>query len=51
VTLCLISTPDIAATWIRRQAAAGRSLAGLVPKTVEAYIRERGLYGAQRPRA
>jgi nicotinate-nucleotide adenylyltransferase len=51
VTLCLIGTPDIAATWIRRQAAAGRSLAGLVPKTVEAYIRERGLYGAQRPRA
>jgi nicotinate-nucleotide adenylyltransferase len=51
VTLCLIGTPDIAATRIRRQAAAGRSLAGLVPDPVEAYIRQHGLYGAQRLRA
>jgi len=51
VTLCLISTPDVAATRIRRLAAAGRSLAGLVPEAVERHIREHGLYGAARVRA
>jgi nicotinate-nucleotide adenylyltransferase len=51
VTLCLISTPDITATRIRRLAAAGRSLAGLLPEAVEAYIQRRGLYGAGRLRA
>ena len=51
VTPCLIGTPDVAATFIRRQAAAGKSLAGLVPEAVEDYIRRRGLYGAARLRA
>jgi nicotinate-nucleotide adenylyltransferase len=47
-TLCLAGTPDVAATNVRRRAARGDSLEGLVPGAVEAYIRERGLYGAQR---
>jgi nicotinate-nucleotide adenylyltransferase len=46
-TLCLAGTPDVAATNVRRRAARGESLAGLVPGPVEDYIRERGLYGAQ----
>ena len=47
-TLCLAGTPDVAATTVRRRAARGESLDGLVPGPVEDYIRERGLYGAQR---
>jgi nicotinate-nucleotide adenylyltransferase len=46
VTLCLIGTPDVAATRIRRLAAAGRPLDGLVPPPVADYIREHRLYGA-----
>lgn len=43
-----IVTPpiEISSTDVRRAAAAGRSLAGMVPPAVEAYIRSRGLYGA-----
>ena len=37
---------EISSTEVRRAAAAGKSLAGLVPPAVEAYIREHGLYGA-----
>ncbi len=48
VTLCLIETPDLAATSIRRRAARHESLDGLVPAPVENYIREHGLYAAQR---
>ncbi|GAC1615289.1 MAG: nicotinate-nucleotide adenylyltransferase [Candidatus Dormibacteraceae bacterium] len=44
VRLCPISTPNVAATRIRRLAAGGASLAGLVPASVAAYVRERGLY-------
>jgi nicotinate-nucleotide adenylyltransferase len=51
VTLCLVGTPDVAATRIRRLAARGQSLAGLVPAPVESYIRSCGLYGAAVQRA
>ncbi len=37
---------DISATGIRRRAARGENLTGLVPPAVAAYIREQGLYGA-----
>lgn len=36
---------DVSASEVRRRAAAGLPLAGLVPESVEAYIRSRGLYG------
>lgn len=44
VSLCPISTPNVTATRIRRLAAAGRSLAGLVPPAVADYVRQRALY-------
>jgi nicotinate-nucleotide adenylyltransferase len=47
VILCLVGTPDVAATSIRRRAARHESLDGLVPARVEDYIRERGLYAPQ----
>lgn len=37
-------TPDVSSTGIRRRAAAGESLEGLVPEDVAVYIAERGLY-------
>jgi nicotinate-nucleotide adenylyltransferase len=37
-------TPDVSSTEVRRRAAAGESLAGLVPEDVAVYIAERGLY-------
>jgi nicotinate-nucleotide adenylyltransferase len=37
---------DVSATAIRKRLAAGESLEGLLAPTVEAYVRERGLYGA-----
>ena len=37
---------EISSTEVRRAAAAGKSLAGMVPPAVEAYIRAHGIYGA-----
>ncbi len=39
------ATPDISSTEVRRRAAAGEPLDGLVPEDVAAYIAERRLYG------
>ena len=44
VILCLASTPDVAATRIRRRAALGEPLEGLVPAPVADYIRDHDLY-------
>jgi nicotinate-nucleotide adenylyltransferase len=44
VVLCAEPTPDIQATRIRRRAAAGEPLDGLVKPRVARYIVERGLY-------
>lgn len=44
--LCPVKTPDVAATHIRRLAAAGEPLSGLVDPEVEDLIRRRHLYGA-----
>ena len=46
VTLLEADTPDISATDIRKRAARGESLEGLVPPSVSAYIRKNSLYGA-----
>jgi len=37
-------TPDVSSTEVRRRLAAGESIAGLVPTTVETYIGQHGLY-------
>jgi nicotinate-nucleotide adenylyltransferase len=39
---------DVSATEVRRRLAEGGSCAGMLPASVERYIRERGLYGAKR---
>ena len=44
---CLVSIAiDISASELRSRVAAGTPVAGLLPETVERYIRENGLYGA-----
>ena len=45
-TLCTEGTPAVAATEVRRRAAAGESLTGLVAPEVEEYIRRHRLYGS-----
>ena len=49
VILCLASTPDVAATRIRRLAARGEPLEGLVPPPVAGYIRDHDLYRRPQP--
>jgi nicotinate-nucleotide adenylyltransferase len=44
IFLVAATTPDVSSTEVRRRAAAGLSLDGLVPPIVAAYIREHGLY-------
>ncbi len=44
VTLCLITTPDVAAREIRRLSEHGQSIDSLVPAGVAEYIRKRDLY-------
>ncbi len=41
-----VETPAVSSTDVRRRAAAGEGLEGLVPEDVAVYIAERGLYGA-----
>jgi nicotinate-nucleotide adenylyltransferase len=43
------STPDVSSTEIRRRAAAGETLDGLVPRTVADHIRKHRLYEPQPP--
>ena len=51
VTVIRLPLMSISGTEVRRRAAAGESLAGLVPEGVAAYIVEHGLYGGARLRA
>lgn len=46
--ICAERTPEIDATEVRRRAAAGQDLRGLVPDAVAEYIAERGLYRGER---
>jgi nicotinate-nucleotide adenylyltransferase len=46
VVLCDVRTPDVESTDVRRLAAAGESLAGLLDPAVESYVRSHGLYRA-----
>jgi nicotinate-nucleotide adenylyltransferase len=48
VVLCLLPTPDITGSQLRRAIAAGRSAAGKVSPAVERYIAGHGLYGDNR---
>jgi nicotinate-nucleotide adenylyltransferase len=48
VVVCERRTPDVRATEVRRLAAAGRPLDGLVPRAVERYLRQRRLYRSER---
>jgi nicotinate-nucleotide adenylyltransferase len=47
IILLHANTPDVSATQIRRQVAAGQSVAGLVPETVSAYIDRNSLYRSE----
>ncbi len=49
VILCLASTPDVAATRVRRLAARGAPLEALVPLPVATYIRDHHLYRRPQP--
>lgn len=44
-SVCHLPTPDVRATEVRRALSDGRSLAGLVDRSVEMYLRQRDLYG------
>ena len=44
VILCHVPTPDVSASGLRRDIAAGRSVAGQLPPAVERYITEHQLY-------
>jgi nicotinate-nucleotide adenylyltransferase len=46
VLLCDVRTPDVDSTDVRRLAAAGESLAGLVDPAVQSYVHSNGLYRA-----
>jgi len=48
VVLCLLPTPDISGSELRRAIAAGESVAGKVPSAVERYIAGHHLYGDNR---
>jgi nicotinic acid mononucleotide adenylyltransferase len=46
--MCLLPTPDISGSELRRAIAAGKSVAGKVPSAVERYIAEHHIYGDNR---
>jgi nicotinate-nucleotide adenylyltransferase len=48
VVMCLLPTPDISGSELRRAIAAGKSVAGKVPSAVERYIAEHHVYGDNR---
>ena len=48
VVMCLLPTPDISGSELRRTIAGGGSAAGSVPPAVESYIAARRLYGDNR---
>jgi nicotinate-nucleotide adenylyltransferase len=48
VVMCLLPTPDISGSELRRAIAAGKSVAGKVPYAVERYIAEHHVYGDNR---
>jgi len=48
VVLCLVPTPDVSGSGLRRAITAGESVAGKLPPAVERYIAERHLYGDNR---
>jgi nicotinate-nucleotide adenylyltransferase len=48
VVLCLVPTPDVSGSGLRRAIAAGESAAGKLPPAVERYIAEHHLYGDNR---
>jgi nicotinate-nucleotide adenylyltransferase len=48
VVLCLVPTPDVSGSGIRRAISAGQSVAGQLPPAVERYIATHSLYGDNR---
>lgn len=48
VVVCVLPTPDISGSQLRRSIAAGQTAAGKVPLAVERYIAEHHLYGDNR---
>ncbi|MDQ6691716.1 MAG: nicotinate-nucleotide adenylyltransferase [Candidatus Dormibacteraeota bacterium] len=47
--ICLMGTPNVAASEIRRRSAQSDAIGSLVPPEVESYIHEHGLYGGSPP--
>ena len=48
VIRCIVPTPDVSASALRRAIAAGQSVAGKVPVAVQRYLAEHHLYGDNR---
>ena len=48
VVMCLLPTPDISGSELRRAIAEGKSVAGKVPSAVEHYIAAHNVYGDNR---
>ena len=48
VVLCLVPTPDVSGSGLRRAIAAGEAVGGKLPPAVERYIADHHLYGDNR---
>jgi nicotinate-nucleotide adenylyltransferase len=48
VVLCLVPTPDVSGSGIRRAISSGQSVAGQLPPAVERYVADHHLYGDNR---